>query len=331
LTEQGSPLGVLHLWQSNPLPGSSSENGSSRPEETRERLTEGKQYLAMTAAEHITLALANLKLRAAVRNQAIRDPLTGLFNRRYLEETLERELRRADRSHHSLGVIMLDLDHFKRFNQTFGHEAGDKFMQAVGNFLQTHTRGEDVACRYREDEFALVLPEASLEAARERAQQIREAIQRLNIQHSGQSLSPVGLSLGVASFPENGATGEDILQAANNYLVRPVEAPARLSVGALSLNAQTFEVSLPDKTARLTPVEFELLYFLMSHPGQVFTAEQLLREVWQYPPDTGSPELVRVHIKNLRGKIEPDPKHPSYLRTIGRFGYTIRAEENSPE
>jgi|GEM_PF-1692497 len=329
LMEQGSPLGVLHLWQNNPVPGSAAENGSSRPEAVPERLMDGKQNLALTAAEHITLALANLKLREAIRNQAIRDPLTGLFNRRYLEETLERELRRADRGHHSLGVIMLDLDHFKRFNQTFGHEAGDKFMQAVGHFLQTHTRGEDVACRYREDEFALVLPEASLEAARERAQQIRDAIQRLNIQHSGQSLSPVGLSLGVASFPENGSTGEDILQAASDYVVRPVEAPARLSVGSLCLNAQTFQVSLPDKTARLTPVEFELLYFLMSHPGQVFTAEQLLREVWQYPPATGSPELVRVHIKNLRSKIEPDPKHPSYLRTIGRFGYTIRAEENS--
>lgn len=329
LIEQGSPLGVLHLWQSNPAPGSAAENGSGRPEAAPERLMDGKQNLALTAAEHITLALANLKLREAIRNQAIRDPLTGLFNRRYLEETLERELRRADRSHHSLGVIMLDLDHFKRFNQTFGHEAGDKFMQAVGHFLQTHIRGEDVACRYREDEFALVLPEASLEAARERAQQIRDAIQRLNIQHSGQSLSPVGLSLGVASFPENGLTGEDILQAASNYLVRPVEAPARLNVGALCLNAQTFQVSGPDKTARLTPVEFELLYFLMSHPGQVFTAEQLLREVWQYPPATGSPELVRVHIKNLRSKIEPDPKHPSYLRTIGRFGYTIRVEENS--
>jgi diguanylate cyclase (GGDEF)-like protein len=330
LMEQGSSLGVLYLWQSHPLPESASENGSSQPEAAQERLTEGKQYLALTAAEHITLALANLKLREAVRNQAIRDPLTGLFNRRYLEETLERELRRADRGHHSLGVIMLDLDHFKRFNQTFGHEAGDKFMQAVGHFLQTHIRGEDVACRYREDEFALVLPEASLEAARERAKQIRDAIQRLNVQHSGQSLSPVGLSLGVASFPENGSTGEDILQAASNYLVRPVEAPSRLNVGSLSLNALTFEVSLPDKTVRLTPVEFELLYFLMSHPGQVFTAEQLLREVWQYPPATGSPELVRVHIKNLRGKIEPDPKHPCYLRTIGRFGYTIRAEEDSP-
>jgi len=329
LMEQGSPLGVLYLWQSSPAPDSA-ETESRQPVEAQERLTEGKQYLAMTAAEHITLALANLKLREAVRNQAIRDPLTGLFNRRYLEETLERELRRADRSHHPLGVIMLDLDHFKRFNQTFGHEAGDKFMQAVGHFLQTHIRGEDVACRYREDEFALVLPEASLEAARARAQQIRDAIQRLSIQHSGQSLSPVGLSLGVASFPENGSTGEAILQAASSYLVRPVEAPARLNVGSLCLNAQTFEVSLPDKTVRLTPVEFELLYFLMSHPGQVFTAEQLLREVWQYPPATGSPELVRVHIKNLRGKIEPDPKHPSYLRTIGRFGYTIRAEEDVP-
>ncbi len=108
---------------------------------------------------------------------------------------------------------------------------------------------------------------------------------------------------------------------------KPLEAPPRLIVGALSLNCHNFELTVGDKTVLLTPVEFELLYFLMSHAGRVFSSKQLLREVWQYPPGTGSPELVRAHIRNLRTKIEPDPKSPVYLKTVGRFGYAIHGGE----
>ena len=103
--------------------------------------------------------------------------------------------------------------------------------------------------------------------------------------------------------------------------------PTYLNVGALSLNCQTYEVSIGDKNALLTPVEFELLYFLMTHAGTIFSSEDLLTGVWKYPPGTGSPELVRTHIKNLRAKIEPNPREPAYLQTVGRFGYTIRAGE----
>jgi len=105
--------------------------------------------------------------------------------------------------------------------------------------------------------------------------------------------------------------------------------PPRLVVRPLSLDCQTFEITVGDRTALLTPVEFELLHFLMSHAGKVFSSEELLREVWRYPPGTGSPESVRMHIKNLRAKIEQDPREPVYLKTIGRFGYTIRAGEPS--
>ncbi len=108
---------------------------------------------------------------------------------------------------------------------------------------------------------------------------------------------------------------------------KPLETPPRLIVGALSLNCHNFELTVGDKTVLLTPVEFELLYFLMSHAGRVFSSKQLLREVWQYPPGTGSPELVRAHIRNLRTKIEPDPKSPVYLKTVGRFGYAIHGGE----
>ncbi len=113
--------------------------------------------LATAKAEQVTLALANLKLRERLRNQSIRDPLTALFNRRYLEETLERELRRSVRHGRPLTVIMLDLDHFKTFNDSFGHAAGDAVLQASGDLLQTFLRKEDIACRFGGEELAIVL------------------------------------------------------------------------------------------------------------------------------------------------------------------------------
>lgn len=100
-------------------------------------------------------------------------------------------------------------------------------------------------------------------------------------------------------------------------------AARHLAVGRLRLDCQTFQVTVDERKALLTPVEFELLHFSMSHAGQVFSSEELLREVWRYPPGTGSPDLVRMHIKNLREKIELDPKAPIFLKTVGRFGYTI--------
>src|ERR1041384_3945577 len=129
------------------------------------RSVETRQRFVMTVAEHIALALANLKLRETLRSQSIRDPLTGLFNRRYMEESLEREMRRASRGRHPVGIIMLDLDHFKKFNDSYGHDAGDALMRIVGNTLQRSIRAEDIACRYRGEGFTFILPEAALVGA----------------------------------------------------------------------------------------------------------------------------------------------------------------------
>jgi diguanylate cyclase (GGDEF)-like protein/PAS domain S-box-containing protein len=355
---QGEALGVLHLRRTPPRP--------EQPDLPRESLTESKQRLAITVAEHVALALANLKLRETLRIQSSRDPLTGLFNRRYLEEALERELRRAARKERPLSVILIDLDDINTFNQAFGHEAGDAVLRELGDFLQTHVREEDLACRYSGEEFTLMLPETTLEIARQRAEKLREAFTTAAHEYRGQALKDISLSIGLAAFPENGATVEMLLRAADADLVRlktearenapsePAPEPApngasrpaaalptaaesqpqdtgplRLQVGDLSLNFKTFELTIVDKIIMPTPVEFELLQFLMSHAGQVFTAAQLLQEVWHYPPGTGSPESVRAHIKNLRGKIEPDPRHPVYLRTLGRFGYTIPVEDST--
>jgi diguanylate cyclase (GGDEF)-like protein/PAS domain S-box-containing protein len=163
---------------------------------------------------------ALLKSEARLREQSVRDHLTGLFNRRYMEETLERELLRASRKQLSLGIIMLDVDHFKRFNDTWGHAAGDEILRELGGLLLRQVRGEDIACRYGGDEFIIVLPDASREVTRERAELICEHAKRFHLQFEGQSLAAVTLSLGVAVFPEHGATSTGILRAVDTALYR---------------------------------------------------------------------------------------------------------------
>jgi len=107
----------------------------------------------------------------------------------------------------------------------------------------------------------------------------------------------------------------------------PLEADEKLKVGSLVLDLRTFEITTPDRTVLLTPVEFELMHFLMSHSDHVFSADQLLQQVWGYPPGTGMPDLVRVHIKNLRDKIEPDPRQPVYVRNLLRRGYMVPVDQ----
>ncbi|HXN49471.1 MAG TPA: GGDEF domain-containing protein, partial [Bryobacteraceae bacterium] len=161
-----------------------------------------RRHLAATVAEHIALAMANLSLRESLRSQAVRDPLTGLYNRRYMQEFLERELHSARRKHRSLAVLMLDLDHFKRYNDNFGHAAGDKALAAVGEALMRSVRAEDVACRYGGEEFTLVLPECSLQQATLRAEQIRTRLKEYHPLNDGQPVDSLSVSIGVAAFDE---------------------------------------------------------------------------------------------------------------------------------
>ena len=163
---------------------------------------------------------ALLRNQALLREQSVRDHLTSLFNRRYMEETLERELLRAARKQLSLGVIMLDVDDLKRFNDTWGHAAGDKVLREMGSLLLRQVRGEDIACRYGGDEFIIVLPDASLEVTRERAEMIWKYSEQFHLQFEGQSLAVVTLSLGVAVYPEHGATSTAILRAVDAALYR---------------------------------------------------------------------------------------------------------------
>jgi diguanylate cyclase (GGDEF)-like protein/PAS domain S-box-containing protein len=200
LVAQGDTLGVLHIRL---RPGT--------------RVSE-RERLALSLADRVGLALANLHLRQSLRDQAIRDPLTGLFNRRYLEETLEREIRRAARRGQPLGVVMVDVDHFKCFNDVSGHEAGDAVLSALGTYFRSHVRQEDIACRYGGEEFALILPEASLEATAQRADGIRAGIAALRVAHRQRTLGPVTVSMGVAAWPEHGENGEALIRAADAAL-----------------------------------------------------------------------------------------------------------------
>jgi diguanylate cyclase (GGDEF)-like protein/PAS domain S-box-containing protein len=163
---------------------------------------------------------ALVESEALLREQSVRDHLTGLFNRRYLEETLSRELLRAARKQNSIGIMMLDVDAFKGFNDTWGHPAGDAVLRELGTVLLSHVRGDDIACRYGGDEFIIILPDASRDITRERAERLCEHARHFQTQYEGQTLGPVTLSIGVAVFPQNGSTTEEILKAADAALYR---------------------------------------------------------------------------------------------------------------
>ncbi|HEY6293832.1 MAG TPA: diguanylate cyclase [Terriglobia bacterium] len=181
-------------------------------EELRARLYSGERILAVQQQL--------MEAKEALRVQAIRDPLTGLYNRRYMEEALERELRRAEHGQHPLSVMMLDLDHFKTFNDTSGHQAGDHLLRYVGGLLEARTRREDIPCRYGGEEFVLILPGAPIEVAVRRAEQFRGAIRESGIEYEGKALGPVTVSIGVACFPQHGTTGAEVVGAADSALYR---------------------------------------------------------------------------------------------------------------
>jgi diguanylate cyclase (GGDEF)-like protein len=214
MTAQGATLGLLFLQvdrQPTPVDTWEQPTGS---------ISESKQRLAVTAAKQISLSIANLQLRDRLRRQAVRDPLTGMYNRRYLDDTLERELLRAKRKNTTISIIMVDIDWFKSINDSFGHEAGDTVLTVVAKSLKDGVRGEDVVCRYGGEEFILVLPEASASSALERAEHLRERIAQLEIEHEGTALRKITASFGVASFPDHGQAIEGVIKAADAAMYR---------------------------------------------------------------------------------------------------------------
>jgi len=189
----GETLGILHV------------SAESSAVFTAARLT-----LVQQIGEYAALRLANLKLRDKLHDQSIRDPLTGLYNRRYLEATLHQELHRSNRRRTGLAVIMTDLDKFKNFNDTFGHDAGDYILKEVATLMNNSVRAGDIVCRYGGEEFLILLPDSSPENAREKAEGLCASIAQLKLEHAGRFLGNITASLGL-SFTQDGVLTSDVL------------------------------------------------------------------------------------------------------------------------
>jgi diguanylate cyclase (GGDEF)-like protein/PAS domain S-box-containing protein len=201
---QGGPAGILHL---------------QAIEETTSPF-ESEVLLTSSFAEQVGASITNLRLQQALRQQSTTDVLTGLFNRRHLEQSLERELRRAARTDQPVGIIMFDLDHFKKVNDTFGHEAGDTVLRTIGGTLSRGARAEDMPCRFGGEEFLLIMPGAALEGSRSRAERLRSEIKGLTITQDGASLGTITVSMGVAAFPLHGLSAKDLIATADAALYR---------------------------------------------------------------------------------------------------------------
>jgi diguanylate cyclase (GGDEF)-like protein len=205
LTVQGRVLGMLHV--------------DAAPDQPTE-IFRDFGILAKTVGESIKLTLSNLRLREALREQAIRDPLTGLFNRRYLDETLPRELMQCRRNGETLSVAVMDLDHFKSFNDSYGHEAGDVALRAVGQLLHGFVRASDIACRYGGEELTLILPGAELADATARLEMLRQAVTGLSLSHEGMRLPSISLSIGVAAAKPDETSPGSLLGRADGAMYR---------------------------------------------------------------------------------------------------------------
>jgi diguanylate cyclase (GGDEF)-like protein len=169
---------------------------------------------------------------------AMHDPLTGLYNRRYMEEMFQREVLRARRSHQPISLILIDLDNFKQVNDSLGHAAGDALLRALGNFLRLHIRGADIACRFGGDEFMLALPGASLQSAVQRAEALRRGCRDLKMERFGELPDDFSLSLGVATYPQHGQNREALFDSADRALYTAKQSGRNRVVAAPNGNGE---------------------------------------------------------------------------------------------
>lgn len=201
--DQQKPLGVLQLF----LP-------------ELQLLSPQHRQMVRAIADQLVVVSKRLHLLHDLQNQVVRDGLTGLLNRRYLEEVLTKLIERTQHRSYQVALILLDIDHFKAINDSYGHLAGDEVLRNISMVLRGHVRPHDLACRYGGEEFCLVLPHTSLAVAMERADKIRRAIKYLRLSYEGEAIRPITLSLGVACAPEHGVQVETLIQQADKALYR---------------------------------------------------------------------------------------------------------------
>ncbi len=232
LAAQADTLGLLHVHVRRRVPG------KARATQLAER-----QHLVRMLGEHVSLTLVNIQLRETLREQSWRDSLTGLFNRRYMEETLRREIRRAEREGYQLGLLLADLDNFKQLNDAFGHAAGDEELRRIGRLLSSAVRAEDVACRFGGEEFVVILPKASVEDTHRRAEALRAAVKPDQAGVSTSLYPTTTMSVGVAAYPDHGTTAEELIMGADSAMYRAKAGGRDQVVVATRFDGQGVEVS----------------------------------------------------------------------------------------
>jgi diguanylate cyclase (GGDEF)-like protein len=209
LVALGQTLGVVYLN----LPTTAVQAMAAR------RQTLLNEIVAMAA-----MAIAGLNLREKLENQSIRDALTNLFNRHFLDIALERELKRSARSRAPLALLMLDVDHFKTFNDLFGHEAGDEVLCALARCMTAAVRAEDIVCRYGGEEFVILLPEITPETALDTGERLRQQVTAMQLAFRGEPLPPISISVGVATYPDVASDAPDLLRMADRALYQAKRA-----------------------------------------------------------------------------------------------------------
>jgi diguanylate cyclase (GGDEF)-like protein len=225
IVAHGDTVGLLHI--------KFNERNDQMADESMPRRYSDMFDFAAQCAEHISLAIANVRLRDELRDQSIRDSLTGLYNRRYFLERLRNELRNAEKKGEHVGLITFDADRFKSFNDNHGHDAGDVILREIGDVIQTTFNGTEVACRYGGEEFNILIPSASAEQAKAAAEILRSNVEGLIVRYENSELPRVTISAGVAAYPEHGRQVQDLLKAADAALYMAKEQGRnRVCVGA---------------------------------------------------------------------------------------------------
>jgi len=210
----GEFIGIMHIR----FPLSSGEG----PGAASRKLDADKQ-LAVLTARQLGLSLKNLQFREQMSNLSAKDPLTGLVNRRFIEEVLTREIKKAQREKIPVGVIFMDIDHLGYINQTYGLGTGEQIIKDLGAFLGEHFQGKDIACRWGADEFVVILPGSSVEAAHRRAENIRGILKDHAMKSEHMQMRRVTLSLGVVAFPDHGEEAADLLESAKTAVKKAKE------------------------------------------------------------------------------------------------------------
>jgi diguanylate cyclase (GGDEF)-like protein len=222
LIGKGEIIGLLHLGTKRPV----------QEDDKQANIFELKE-IAVMFAEYFSLSIANIKLSEKLTSQSVRDPLTRLYNRRYMDEIIQHEILRAARQQTGIGVVMIDIDHFKQINDTYGHEAGDEFLTRLADFFRLQIRRSDFIFRYGGEEFVLVLPESSVEDTYKYAESLRKEIKNMKINFRDQQLPSITLSFGISAYPDLGLDTIELIRIADKALYKAKEAGRdRVVIGA---------------------------------------------------------------------------------------------------